>query len=375
VAEATGAGLYLRLRQRNPILLDAEIRCGSGELVALVGPSGSGKTTILRAIAGLVKPSEGVIRCNGSLWLDTERGKALPPQRRRVGLVFQEYALFPHLSVYKHLTLAMGDIAAAARAEKARRLLEQVHLAGLEDRRPHQLSGGQRQRVAVARALAREPRVLLLDEPFSAVDQMTRRRLQRELGAIRERLDVPILLVTHDLDEASALADQMVILHDGTTLQADRPEVVMARPVSALVARLVGHENILSARVLEHHRAQGETIVEWDGRRLRAPYSPALAPGSQTACVVPAAAILLVRRDRAPARGADNPFDGLVSERVVLGERVVLSVELTGGGRLRFSVPLHVSRRMELAAGSRVKLDLVKEALHLTMPHRTGARS
>jgi len=366
VAEPSDRGLYLRLRQRHPIPLDAEIRCGPGELVALVGPSGSGKTTILRAIAGLVKPGEGVIRCNGSSWLDTEKRASLPPQRRRVGLVFQEYALFPHLSVAGHLTLAMGEVARTARPEKVRRLLEQVHLAGLEDRRPHQLSGGQRQRVAVARALARDPRVLLLDEPFSAVDQMTRRRLQRELGALRERLEIPMLLVTHDLDEASALADQMVILHDGRTLQSGSPEGIMARPASALVARLVGHENILDARVLEHREAEGESLVEWDGRLLRTPFTPALAPGDRTACVVPAAGILLVRRDRVPARRTDNPLDGSVSECVVLGERAVLMVELSGGGRLRFPVPLHVCHRMELVAGSTVKLDLVKEALHLT---------
>lgn len=365
MAETAGTGLHAVLRQRYPIPLEAEIRCGPGELVALVGPSGSGKTTILRAIAGLVAPGEGVIHCDTACWLDTTRGITLAPQQRRVGLVFQEYALFPHLSVLQHLTLAMAHVARRHRAGRARRLLEQVHLAGLDDRRPHQLSGGQRQRVAVARALARDPAVLLLDEPFSAVDQITRRRLQRELAAMRERLEVPVLLVTHDLEEAAALADRMVILHDGQTLQQGPPEDVMARPDTALVARLVGHDNVLDVRVTEHRAAAGETLVEWRGRVLRAPLAGAFPVGDLAACVVPAASILLVRRDRSPVRQPDNLLHGRVVERAVLGERVILVVDLEGGGHLRFPVPLHVSRRMALLPGSAVTLDLVKEALHL----------
>lgn len=368
MAEAPFRGLHVGLRQTHPVPLDAGLHCAPGELVALVGPSGSGKTTILRAIAGLVSPDEGEIHCNGSCWYDSRRGIELAPQRRRVGLVFQEYALFPHLTVMQHLTLAMQDVRGRQRVEQGRQILEQVRLAGLEKRRPHQLSGGQRQRVAVARALARDPAVLLLDEPFSAVDQMTRRRLQRELAALRERLDIPVLLVTHDLDEASALADRMVILHDGRTLQDGRPEDVMARPASAQVARLVGHENILDVTVVEHRPQDKETIVEWQGRRLRAQLEAGLGTGDAAACVVPAGSVLLVRLDRPGAREPDNLFEGVVVERALLGERAVLVVRLTDGGRLRFAVPLHVSRRMALAPGSPIRVDLVKEGLHLTRP-------
>ena len=370
MAEASLRGLHVALRQRHPVPLDAVICCAPGELVALVGPSGSGKTTILRAIAGLVSPDDGAIHCNGACWLDIRRGIELAPQRRRVGLVFQEYALFPHLTVVQHLTLAMQDLRLRGRqrTERALQILEQVHLAGLEERRPHQLSGGQRQRVAVARALARDPAVLLLDEPFSAVDQMTRRRLQRELAGLRERLDIPVLLVTHDLDEASALADRMVILHDGRTLQEGSPEDVMARPDSAQVARLVGHENILDVTVVEHRSKDKETIVEWQGRPLRVQLTAGFGTGDTAACVVPSASILVVRLDRPAGREPDNQFDGVVVERALLGERAVLVVRLTDGGRLRFAVPLHVSRRMALAPGSAVRVDLVKEGLHLTRP-------
>jgi molybdate transport system ATP-binding protein len=360
------AGLHAMLGQDAPIPLQARLACAPGELLALVGPSGSGKTSILRAIAGLLQPRQGEIHCGGSCWLDTAAGVRLSPQSRRVGLVFQDYALFPHLSVEQHLTLAMGHVPRSRRSGRARELLGSVHLAGLEARRPGELSGGQRQRVALARALARDPALLLLDEPFSAVDQMTRRRLQRELAALRERLEIPVLLVTHDLEEAALLADRMVILHDGRTLQEGVPEVLMARPASAQVARLVGHENILPVRILGSQPGADESRVDWGGRLLRVAGRTRLVADTDAACVVAAGAILLVRTDRPPLRAPDNPLDGTIVERAVLGERVALVVRVDGGGYLRFAVPLHVARRMTLSAGVRVRLDLVRDGLHLT---------
>jgi molybdate transport system ATP-binding protein len=238
-------------------------------------------------------------------------------------------------------------------------------LDGLEWRHPPTLSGGQRQRVALARALARDPAVLLLDEPFSAVDQMTRRRLQRELAALRERIEIPVLLVTHDLEEASALADRLVILHEGKSLEEGAPEQLMARPGSGLVARLLGHENILDVVVQAHLPGQGETLVEWHNARLRVGLDESLPVGASAACVAPAASILLVRTDRPPLRPADNPLDGTITEIGVLGERVALRVALDVGGHLRFFVPLHVSKRMGLTRDLRVRLDLVKDGLHL----------
>ena len=175
------AGLSVRLEQLEPIPLAAEFAVAAGELLALVGPSGSGKTTVLRCIAGLHRPRSGFIRCGEATWFDSENGADFAPQERSVGFVFQNYALFPHLTAIENVATALGHLPRGARASRARALLERVHLAGLENRRPAELSGGQQQRVAVARALAREPQVLLLDEPFSAVDQVTRRKLQREL--------------------------------------------------------------------------------------------------------------------------------------------------------------------------------------------------
>jgi molybdate transport system ATP-binding protein len=246
--------LQVMVRAQVPIPLDVAFRVEAGELLALVGHSGSGKTTILRTIAGLWTPSEARVSVDGEPWLDTARGVSLPPHRRQVGIVFQSYALFPHLTAEGNVMAALGSIPAAGRQAEARRLLELVHLTGLEGRRPAQLSGGQQQRVAVARALARKPRALLLDEPFSAVDRGTRERLHQEIRALRGVLNMPVVLVTHDMDEAQMLADRMVVIEAGRVLSAGTTAEVVFDPValrgmglrdagSAIDARIAGHED------------------------------------------------------------------------------------------------------------------------------------
>jgi molybdate transport system ATP-binding protein len=229
-------GLQVHLRQAGPIPLNVDFSCGEGELLALIGPSGSGKSTVLRAVAGLYRPAEGRVSCTGAIWLDTKAGLDLRPYQRRVGLVFQSYALFPHMTALGNVVAALGHRPARERAPRARELLALVHLDGLEQRRPAELSGGQQQRVAVARALAREPAVLLLDEPFSAVDRRTRRRLHAELSDLRKLVRIPIVLVTHDLDEAAALADSMCVIDQGETLQSGPPMDLLRAPASLRVA-------------------------------------------------------------------------------------------------------------------------------------------
>jgi molybdate transport system ATP-binding protein len=228
-------GLHVRLYQAGPIPLDVELSCGENELLALVGPSGAGKSTVLRTIAGLYRPLQGKIACGSVVWFDTASGINLPPHIRPVGLVFQSYALFPHMTALRNVMTACGHLSNDEREAKARALLGLVHLQGLEDRRPASLSGGEQQRVAVARALAREPNVLLLDEPFSAVDRRTRRRLHRELAELRKTVHIPIVLVTHDLDDAVALSDRMCVLDRGETLQAGLPDELLKLPASERV--------------------------------------------------------------------------------------------------------------------------------------------
>jgi molybdate transport system ATP-binding protein len=367
MAEARGAGLDVRLAQAAPIPLDAALACEPGELLALVGPSGSGKSTILRVIAGLFRPREGVVRCNGDTWLDTQRGIDLPPQRRAVGLVFQHYALFPHLTALENITLALRSLPRAARDERARALLELVNLTGFEARRPAELSGGQQQRIAVARALAREPRVLLMDEPFSAVDQVTRRKLQRELVELRRTLRIPLVLVTHDLEEARMLADQMSILHRGQTLRRGPPVDVMSRPGDALVARMIGLTNLFDGVVCEQRPDAGHTLLEWRGRLLEARHDPAFASGTRVTWVVPPESVILHRRDR-PSRGErENPVSGVVDEFVPLGELASVTLLLDGADALplSFVVPTHVARRNGVVPGVNVTVSLLAEGIHL----------
>lgn len=252
------SGLQVQLQSGSPIRLQAEFDCGAGELVALVGPSGSGKTSMLRAIAGLWTPADlqGCIRVAGQVWLDTAADVQLSPQARRAGLVFQHYALFPHMTAHANVALAAGP---HWTTRDVQALLTRLGLAALSERRPAQLSGGQQQRVALARALVRVmprpllasqttspeplPGVLLLDEPFSAVDAPTRQALYRELAALRQKVSVPMLLVTHDLAEARRLADRVVIVDAGQTLQIGEPARVFASPRNARVAELVGIQN------------------------------------------------------------------------------------------------------------------------------------
>lgn len=234
--------LEVELGQTAPVPLEVAFRCGPNELLALVGPSGAGKTTALRAIAGLVRPTSGEITCGGETWFSSARGIFVAPQARAVGLVFQDYALFPHLSALDNVAIAMRGLPREQQREAARALLARVHLGTQANRRPGSLSGGERQRVGIARALARSPRVLLLDEPFSAVDRMTREHLKGELSALRASLEIPIVLVTHDISEALRLADRVSVLYGGKTLQTGTPDEVRRHPASPLVADVLGLE-------------------------------------------------------------------------------------------------------------------------------------
>ena len=360
-------GIRIRLHQRGPIPLDATLQCAPGQVLALVGPSGSGKTTVLRAIAGLLRADEGEIHSNGDCWFDSRHDIHIETRRRRVGYVFQNYALFPHLSALHNVMEAMLELPVAEREQRARDVLARVRLAGLEDRVPAALSGGQQQRVAVARALAREPQVLLLDEPFSAVDRATRQRLYRELAELRRDLAMPVILVTHDLDEALMLADQLCVLHQGSTLQTGEPYAVMTRPDSVEVAQLVGLRNVFRAGVVGHDEARAVTIIEWRGHRLEARLQTAFAAGVQVTWVIPQGHIILHRRDR-PSRGErENPVSGPVVECVPLGENVALTVAVNGPQRppLFLTIPAHAARRNDIVVGVEIGLSLLADGIHL----------
>ena len=215
------------------VRLELTLEVGS-ETVALVGPSGAGKSSVLRAVAGLLRPDVGRIALDGAPWLDTATGFDLPPENRSVGLVFQEYALFPHLSV--RANVAFG----ATNAGLVDEVLERLRIGGLARERPGKLSGGERQRVALARAIAREPAVLLLDEPLSALDAHTRDAVRGELRDLLASLGLPTILVTHDFEDAASLADRVGVMVEGKLLQIGTASALVAAPADPFVARFTG---------------------------------------------------------------------------------------------------------------------------------------
>ena len=242
--------------------LDVSLDVASGRCLALAGPSGAGKSTVLRVIAGIVRPEQGTVTCDGDVWLDTARGVNLAPERRSCGFVFQDYALFAHLTAWQNVAYAIRGRSRAERRERAMELLGRFGVEHVAEARPARLSGGERQRVAVARALAREPRVLLLDEPLSALDARTRAGGQRALASVLRETAAPAVLVTHDFTEAATLGDEVAVIDRGRVLQRGTPAGLAAAPASSLVADFVG---AVVLHGVARAAAGGVTVVDLDG--------------------------------------------------------------------------------------------------------------
>ncbi|MGB0723630.1 MAG: ABC transporter ATP-binding protein [Gammaproteobacteria bacterium] len=248
-----GAEIDIGLR-RGRFNLDVNLTLPERGITAILGPSGGGKSSLLRAIAGLERPHRGHVRMGGETWFDARRRVHLPPQKRRVGMVFQDYALFDHMSVFDNIGYGLPK---ARRADAAAYWMDRLHLEDLADRYPRQLSGGQKQRVALARALAPEPEMLLLDEPFSAVDQYLRQRLRAQLQGIVTGMTQPVLMVTHDLEEARQVADCIGVIVDGKLLRLGTTQEVFADPGCFEVARVLGWRNLLPVSTLTGRRVSG----------------------------------------------------------------------------------------------------------------------
>ena len=366
------SALSVELIQESPVPIDARLHCESGELLSLVGPSGAGKTTVLKAIAGLSRPASGAIRCGGDLWFDSVSGTYMPARQRRVGYVFQQHALFPHLTARQNVEQALRHLPASKRRSRASHWLQRVNLAGLEHRRPAQLSGGQQQRVGLARALAREPSVLLLDEPFSSVDSATRDRLYTELAALRRNLEIPTVLVTHDLQEATILSDRLCMLSKGTTLQSGSVQQVTTQPASVLVARLVGLKNVFRATVVDV--SDTAAVIEWRGQKLDVTHNSGFRQGDAVHWCIPQSHVVLHRQSR-PSNGVrENPVAGRVSEVLRMGDNALVGVQLGNPDKppVYLSVPLHVAERNAVAVGVQVSFSLLADSIHLMVPDRFG---
>jgi molybdate transport system ATP-binding protein len=321
------------------------------EMVVLLGPSGSGKSLTLRALAGLLTPDVGRIELPSGPVFDSDASVNLPPQSRSVGYVVQDLALFPHLSVAENLAFALDGWPKQAQRARVQELVEMLGLQGMEGRLPRETSGGQQQRVALGRALAANPRVLLLDEPFSALDAPIRNALRREVTRLRRQLGLLALFVTHDLQEAYALADRVAIYDDGAVLQCGPRAEVFRNPASVRVAQLLEARNIFEGHVVSKTEAYTEVETPWF--RVRARAEGDLAPNARAAVSVRPEHVILLRRDRPHTNQMETTLDVELIDEVPTGNNHRLYLKVMGAVNdeciIEADVPAHPYQVMGVA--------------------------
>ncbi len=280
--------------------LDVRLACEGGVTV-LFGASGSGKTLTLDAIAGFLRPDRGRILLDNEILFDAESGVCRPPQRRGIGYVFQSYALFPHMTVEQNLGFGIARLPALERHRRIREMLELFGLAALGTRRPQELSGGEKQRASIARALIAQPRLLLLDEPVRGLDYPLRLDFYSILRSVRQRYRIPILLVTHDVEEGFVLGDQMAVYEAGRIVQTDKPTEIFLHPRNASVARLLGITNIFSGTVEELDPMADTSRIRTAQFPVTVPYLPGRLRGDRVEFCIPQEHVVL-----APPGAATN---------------------------------------------------------------------
>jgi spermidine/putrescine ABC transporter ATP-binding subunit len=331
---------------------DVSLLIRRGELMTLLGPSGCGKTTLLNLVGGFLTPDSGEIAIDG------QRITQVPAYRRQIGIMFQSYALFPHMSVAANVGygLKMRRIAKPEIARRVAEALALIKLEGLDDRKPRQLSGGQQQRVALARALVIRPKVLLLDEPFSALDRNLRASMQVELKEIQRKLGVTTIFVTHDQSEALSLSDRIAVIADGRIRQLGTPDEVYRRPVDRFVASFVGDVNVLRARL---ERIDGAIATVVLGQ-TRVPVPARTLSGAATGAIVD----LFLRPEdlRVAEQGAAIAAHGIVAAQIYQGGHIDLYVDMpeAASGRVLLRVPRHEGMSL-WAAGTRISITLAAD--------------
>jgi molybdate transport system ATP-binding protein len=327
-------------------------------ITVLFGPSGSGKTTILRCLAGLERPEKGFVRFGDETWFDAACGIFLPPQQRGIGYLSQEYALFPHMTVAHNIAYGLTDLSRRERRRRIADILTLVQLSGLEDRYPRQLSGGQQQRVALGRALGRRPRLLLLDEPLSALDAATREQLRRELRRLLLKLGIPVVMVTHDRVEAMALGDHVAILDYGMICQSGPVHEVFSRPDDLAVARIVGVDTVEPARIL--YVSDGLATVAVRQIQLVA-LAQEVIEGDVYVCIH--AEDVIVERGAAAQSSARNRLTGRI--RTLSREGPMIRLGLDCGFPLAALVTKQACEELDLREGTTVAALIKAPAIHL----------
>ncbi|HXK58482.1 MAG TPA: ABC transporter ATP-binding protein [Acidobacteriota bacterium] len=353
-------GFAIRKRFQGGFVLDVsfEMDAEPGKVLVIFGPSGSGKTTLLRCLAGLESIDRGMIRFGNEIWCETGQRLNVPPQKRRIGYVPQEYALFPHLSIRQNVEYAIPRRNRLKESAWVDQLLSVMGLIALQDSLPAAISGGQRQRVALARALARRPRLLLLDEPLSALDAPTRTVLRFELRRRLKELEVPAALVTHDWEDALALGDQMIVLSDGQLLQSGKPLDILTRPENLTVASAVGVETISPGRRLQTDRGVAE--VEVNGQRLWA--ADTGVQGDEVYVCIRAEDVTL-ELGSGTRSSARNHLPGTV--RAITAAGPLLRVKVDVGFEVDALVTRQAVEDLNLAVGTSVRVGIKATAIHL----------
>jgi len=336
-------------------------------VLILFGPSGSGKTTLLRCLAGLDWPDRGTIAFADKIWFDRTTGVRVQPQQRRVGYMFQDYALFPTHSVAGNIAYGLRSLPPAERTQRVASVMALLNLQGMEDVKPQQLSGGQQQRVALARAVARHPSLLLLDEPLSALDLPTRMKLRGELRELLRRLAIPSIVVTHDWEEALALGDQMVVLKDGKVLQQGTPQHIFNLPKNVEVAKIVGMETVIPGRIA--HAADGLVTVEAGGVKLLA-VSQEPVGADAFACI--RAEDVVLEPVGAAATSARNHIPAIVQNVISMG--ALVRVDLEAGFPLSAIVTRSALEDLHLVPGVKVTAAIKAGAVHL-IPRQSSVTS
>lgn len=345
--------------------LEAAWSVEPGEVLVLFGPSGAGKTQVLRAIAGLSRPREGSIRIGGSLVFDSGDGTWTPPHQRRVGYVPQDYGLFPHLSVRQNVAFGQVEDASGDRERRTGDLLETFRLADYALMRPHQLSSGQRQRVAIARALATSPRLLLLDEPFSALDAELRRSLRRELQGLLRQWGIPVILVTHDREDALVLGSHTIVLDKGRIVAEGAPMRVLGQPPTSLLADLVGVENLFRGLVTARWLAEGTMRCRVGEIDMQTPLGD-VEEGEPVTLGVRSQDILLATH-RPEGISARNLLQGRVVALEARSPGVEVAVECSGTV-LRSQVTYQATHELGLRVGGEVWAIVKASSLFLVAP-------
>jgi molybdate transport system ATP-binding protein len=340
---------------------DLQVALDPPTVTVLFGPSGSGKTTILRAIAGLERATDSLIRFAQETWVDDKNGVFIPPQRRRIGFLSQDYALFSQLTVTKNIGYGLRALSTQEQQLRISGLLERFQLQDLASRFPDQLSGGQKQRVALARTLAPQPRLLLLDEPLSAVDGPTRETLRGELRSLLRSLNIPVLLVTHDRVEALALGDQIAVVDHGRIVQHASVEEVFCRPVTPAIARIVAVETVQLARVLQ---ADSELVTVAVGNaRLIAATSDFPTGVTEAFVCIRAENVLLLKSAETVSSSARNRLPGTVKS--LIRDGAIWRIELDCGFTLTALLTRQACEELALQENDHVLAMIKATNVHL----------